>query len=432
MKISLIQLDVKLCVPYNSLNNINILIDKKVTDKIDLIIADITMPKMSGIDMMKKIREFDNDINVIFATAYSDKEFLIDSIKLKVYNYIIKPIDIRNLLESISELAKKLNSKEILDNKNKELAQYKQAIDESLLVIKTDTKMKIQYVNPQFCKVSGYEEDELLDADFSKLKHKDISPSVYDDIYAQVLDNKMWNGKLKQNTKEGTMYIVDSFIIPALDEDGNIIGFIVMQRDITEETLKQRKIQMALMKEKSEIFIKSKESVAKNSIKINSLENEIKELETSIEKNEKEKDKYLYLINKYKTDLVKFKARVERFEKEESTKLTGMNVLKIKKENTDLKIEVKRLKDRIEQLLEETQFKINQSKVSANIQIDELENELKDCKDQLKKMGNRKALTQKIEYWKEKSKSESKKLEDIEHELIKYADKDLLTKVFSK
>lgn len=405
---------------------------KKNSKKINLIISDITMPKMSGIEMVKEIRTFDTDINVIFATAYSDKEFLIDSIKLKVYNYVIKPIDIRNLLESISELAHQLHTTEIIENKNRELEQYKLAIDESLLVLKTDTHMKITYVNSQFCKVTGFDENELIGKNFNFLKHKDIDKSIYNDMYSLVLDNKMWNGKLKQNCKDKTTFIVDSYMIPSLDTDGNIDGAIVIQRDITQETLKQRQIQLALMKEKSEIFIKSKEGFAKNSIKINQLENEIKEFEKTIKASEVEKDKYLYLINKYKSDLAKFKARVEKFEKEEDSKLSGMNVLRIRKENADLRIEVKRLKDRIESLIEDSQMKLNQAKVSADIQINELEKDLTECQGQLKTMGNSKALSQKVEYWREKANSESKKIEDLEQKVIKYADKNLLTKIFGR
>ena len=192
--------------------------------KIDLIISDITMPKMSGIDMVKEIREFDNEIAIIFATAYSDKEFLIDSIKLKIYNYIIKPIDIRGLLASIGELAQTLHTKEIIDNKNKELAEFKEAIDASSIVIKTDTHMKITYVNSHFCKVTGYSSDELIGKNFLHLKHQDSDKSIYNNMYENVLNNKMWNGKLKQVTKEGVVFIVDSYMITSHDEDGNIVG----------------------------------------------------------------------------------------------------------------------------------------------------------------------------------------------------------------
>lgn len=403
---------------------------KKNKNKIDLIISDITMPKMSGIEMVKQIRDFDKEIAVIFATAYSDKEFLIDSIKLKVYNYIIKPIDIRGLLDSIAELAQAIHTKEIIENKNKELSEYKEAIDASSIVIKTDTHMKISYVNSQFCKITGYEKNELIGKKFSSLKHKDTDKSIYDNIYVKVLDNKMWNGKLKQVTKDKSVFIVDTYMITSHDEDGNIVGSIIIQRDITEDTKKQRQVQIALMKEKSDIFIKSKEGFAKKSILINKLENEVKELEEVVKNAETEKDKYLYLLGKYKNDMKKLQSRVLNFEKESQNKVSGINTLRIQKDNADLRIEVKRLKDRLEAILENTQKRVNQTKVSADIQIEDLERELEECREKLKNMGNEQTLVQKLEYWKEKAKKEAEKIDQLEQKVMKYANKSILAKIF--
>ncbi len=76
--------------------------------EIDLILTDINMPLFSGLDMVKKIREFDDKIPIIFATAYSDHEFLVESIKLRVQEYIIKPIDIKYLLSLMNEIASNL------------------------------------------------------------------------------------------------------------------------------------------------------------------------------------------------------------------------------------------------------------------------------------------------------------------------------------
>ena len=52
-------------------------------DEIDLILTDLNMPELNGIEMVKKIRDFDTKIPVILATAYSDNEFLLDAIKLR-------------------------------------------------------------------------------------------------------------------------------------------------------------------------------------------------------------------------------------------------------------------------------------------------------------------------------------------------------------
>ncbi len=69
---------------------------------IDIIIADINMPKMNGIEMIKALKnKHEKDISCIITTAHTDTEYLIDAINLKVDGYIIKPINIKDLINTI-------------------------------------------------------------------------------------------------------------------------------------------------------------------------------------------------------------------------------------------------------------------------------------------------------------------------------------------
>ena len=69
---------------------------------VDLIITDIIMPKMNGIEMLKKLKhEYKKEIPSIITTAFTDTEYLIDAIKLRVEGFIMKPINIRELINSI-------------------------------------------------------------------------------------------------------------------------------------------------------------------------------------------------------------------------------------------------------------------------------------------------------------------------------------------
>ncbi len=69
---------------------------------IDLIITDIIMPNLNGIEMLKKLKnEHNKNIPSIITTAYTDTEYLIDAIKLKVDGFIMKPINIRELINTI-------------------------------------------------------------------------------------------------------------------------------------------------------------------------------------------------------------------------------------------------------------------------------------------------------------------------------------------
>lgn len=68
----------------------------------DIILCDIQMPIMNGIDMIKKIREEDVLIPIILLTAYNSEEYLIELINLQVQHFISKPINSQNLEEALS------------------------------------------------------------------------------------------------------------------------------------------------------------------------------------------------------------------------------------------------------------------------------------------------------------------------------------------
>lgn len=74
---------------------------------IDLIISDINMPIMDGINLLEHIRQIDEFLPCIFVTAQIDVDTLLKAVKLDIDNYITKPIDISNLLESIDKTIKK-------------------------------------------------------------------------------------------------------------------------------------------------------------------------------------------------------------------------------------------------------------------------------------------------------------------------------------
>jgi DNA-binding NtrC family response regulator len=92
-----------------------ILLNKKV----DVIISDILLENENGIDFLKHIREKDIYIPTILTTAHTDTKYLLDAIKLKVENYIVKPINIKELLTSLHDiLLPVVQEKEIQKNIN--------------------------------------------------------------------------------------------------------------------------------------------------------------------------------------------------------------------------------------------------------------------------------------------------------------------------
>lgn len=77
---------------------------KEHQDDIDLVISDIKMPKLDGINMVQEIKAIRADVPVIFTTAFSDSSYLMEAIKLKADDYILKPIDLKALLLSMEKI----------------------------------------------------------------------------------------------------------------------------------------------------------------------------------------------------------------------------------------------------------------------------------------------------------------------------------------
>jgi len=75
------------------------------TEKPDIVITDIMMPKMNGLEMIRKIRQEGISVKIVVVSAYSEKENFLRSITLGVNNFLIKPISYRDLLKIIDELA---------------------------------------------------------------------------------------------------------------------------------------------------------------------------------------------------------------------------------------------------------------------------------------------------------------------------------------
>ncbi len=86
------------------------------TNKIDLVLTDILMPNLNGIELAQKIREHDKqkDIPIIIATAFTETRYLLDSIKLKCDGYVLKPLVLDDLLEVLySAILPRIQQKEI-------------------------------------------------------------------------------------------------------------------------------------------------------------------------------------------------------------------------------------------------------------------------------------------------------------------------------
>ena len=95
---------------------------KKTLEKnrIDIIISDINLPDISGINFIKQLRMIDKTIPVIILSAYTDKNYLLEATKLKLVDYLTKPIDFKSLNSALNKCVDEIldNSRYIISFKN--------------------------------------------------------------------------------------------------------------------------------------------------------------------------------------------------------------------------------------------------------------------------------------------------------------------------
>mgnify|MGYP002795046642 CR=1 FL=1 len=112
--------------------------------------------------------------------------------------------------------------------------QYKHAIEESMIVSRTDKHGIITYVNPLFTKISGYTEEELLGQPHSIVRHPDTPDTVFKGMWHTLQRGRNWHGMLQNSSKNGESYFVKNLICPIVDENGEILEYLGLREDVTE------------------------------------------------------------------------------------------------------------------------------------------------------------------------------------------------------
>lgn len=131
---------------------------KENINTIDLIVTDINMPKMNGITMCEKIRELNKEIPIVVTSAHNDTSFLKKAIDVGVSTYAMKPIDLYQLIESITKAIEPIFLKKELVNLNlsleskieMEIEKIKSILDAQENIVIVTNKEEITNINKKF------------------------------------------------------------------------------------------------------------------------------------------------------------------------------------------------------------------------------------------------------------------------------------------
>ncbi|UTJ05344.1 GGDEF domain-containing response regulator [Arcobacter roscoffensis] len=197
---------------------------------ISMVISDYNMPKMNGLELTRAIRKdkTTSSLPIVIISSDNNPQQRIKLFKNGANDYLNKPI-----------LEEELKSK-VLDTfsnikKIEDIQSFNKIFDENIITSSTDIKGNIQTVSKAFCKISGYEKEELIGKSHNIVRHPDMPKCLYEELWNTITKGQTWKGEIKNLKKDGTYYWVKAVIEPKFNRNGDITGYFAIREDISDK-----------------------------------------------------------------------------------------------------------------------------------------------------------------------------------------------------
>lgn len=230
---------------------------KEHKDEIDIVVSDINMPNMNGLEMIKHINEINAQIPTIVTTAHTDSKFVIDAMDINVDKYMPKPILIKDLTINIVNIVQKyrrMNNIEVLartlmekksenetlhSNLNEQVERlqsennYLNAIVDNLVIrIKIDKAAQVLEVSDKFLRFFDLSKDEVVGQNINILRCEDCSQESFQKLMLKAIHTKKTVTSTYTFEKSNKTKFTADVTLTALYDTNMLVSEYIMYLDI--------------------------------------------------------------------------------------------------------------------------------------------------------------------------------------------------------
>lgn len=149
---------------------------------------------------------------------------------LQPYNFSSQEI---NLALRVADQVAGVLVRTQLEQEHRRLSEAIEQSAESVVI--TDPQGRLQYVNPTFERVTGYARQEVIGNNLGFLNSGKHNKEFYRELWQTISSGNVWHGRFTNKRKDGKLYVDEATISPVRSEQGTIVGYVGVQRDVTRE-----------------------------------------------------------------------------------------------------------------------------------------------------------------------------------------------------